>query len=251
MSIEFNRVKSHSSKWSKKYPRTRINNHGGDRKAAIAAGWYKFNWEDDHINMLDSKLITRFLKSNIGRPIDKVFSEFLEKCDSKLRKHYPLKQEFYSYIEEKEDIKWLGGFYVTNGILNYKKRVKYNPPQYPIKFSCITYGEAENYNITNMPKNKDIVLICEKANKTKSPQYLGNLCVYEGRNIVKKSVYIIDIDAYTPTFEPCRIAGYGNGIGIFNFPSQSRYNVATAVFSDLLWCDDKIRYKLATKIKVV
>ena len=36
MSIEFKKQKSCSIKWSKKYPRTRINAKGGDRKAIIA-----------------------------------------------------------------------------------------------------------------------------------------------------------------------------------------------------------------------
>lgn len=65
--------------------------------------------------------IERFLKVNIGRPVNKVYSEFLKRCD-KSTKSYNLKKIFYDHIKEKEDITWYGGFYVTNGILNYKKR---------------------------------------------------------------------------------------------------------------------------------
>lgn len=250
MSIEFKRKKSHSSKWSKKYPRARINNKGGDRKAAIAAGWYKFNWNDDHFSVFNNKHILRFLKANVGRPIDKVFSEFLDKCDSKIRKNYPLKEEFYSCIEKKEDIGWHGGFYVSNGILNYKKRVRFNPVQHSLSnSSLITFSEAEDYNNDNMPKNKDIVLICEKANKAKSPQYLGNLYVYNRHNIVKKAVYIVDKDAYVPTFEISKVVGFGSEVVVFTFPSQSRYNRIRALFNDRGVWDDKVRYKLMTKVK--
>lgn len=247
MSLKFKRVKSHSSKWSKKYPRARINNKGGDRKAAIVAGWYKFNWNDDHFNMINGKHIIKFLKANVGRSIDKVFSEFLEKCDSKLRRNYPLKEEFYSYIEKKEDIGWYGGFYVTNGILNYKKRTKFICKQHLIVPSS---SDCVDYNKTNMPKNKDIVSICEQANKTKGPKYLGNFYVYDGNyNYIKKSVYIIDKDAYNPLFETSDIIGFGCGIALLNFKSQTRYNEIEAVFnSSRIWTDIN-RYKLVTEIK--
>lgn len=120
MSLEFKKQKSHSTKWSKKYPRARINNLGGDKKAIIIAGWYKFNWMDDHYYYFSKKKIERLLEANIGRPINKVFSEFLEKCSNKLRKSYPLKRYFFSCIKKVENIGYSGGFYISNGILNYK-----------------------------------------------------------------------------------------------------------------------------------
>lgn len=250
MSLEFKRKKSHNTKWSRKYPRARINNKGGDRKAAIAAGWYKFNWNDDHFSIFDDRHILRFLKANVGRPIDKVFSEFLDKCDSKLRKSYPLKEEFYHHIEKREDIDWHGGFYVTNGILNYKKRVKFNPVQHLLSnSSSVTFNEAVDYNEDNMPKNKDIVLICEKANKAKSPQYLGNFYVYDSRNIVKKAVYVVDKDADIPTFETTFIVGCGDGIGLHNFIHQDKYTETVAIFDNRGIWNDRVRYKLMTKIK--
>lgn len=250
MSLEFKRKKSHSTKWSKKYPRARINNKGGDRKAAIAAGWYKFNWNDDHFNFFNSKLVIKFLKANVGRPIDKVFSEFLDKCDSKLRKSYPLKEEFYHHIEKKEDIDWHGGFYVTNGILNYKKRVKYNYAKHSLINSHLTtLKEASDYNIDNMPKDKDIVLICEKANKTKSPQYLGNLYVYDKITPVKKAVYIIDKDANMPLFEISEVVGFGKGIATYNIKSQSTFDRTEVSFTNRGIWDEILRYKLVTKIK--
>lgn len=67
-----------------------------------------------------AKHLFRFLHSNIGRPVDKVFSEFVARCDKSI---YNPKETFYVWIKEKEDITRFGGFYITNGILNYKKRV--------------------------------------------------------------------------------------------------------------------------------
>lgn len=246
MSLEFKRKKSHNTKWSKKYPRARINNKGGDRKAAIEAGWYKFNWNDDHFNTFNHKLIIRFLKANVGRPIDKVFSEFLDKCDSKLRKSYPLKEEFYSHIEKKENIDYLGGFYVSNGILNYKKRIKYNYTQLS---NAELFISTLDYNKNNIPKNKEIALICEKANKTKGPQYLGNLYIYGGTDPVKKDVYIIDKDADIPLFETSKVIGFGSGIGIFTFKFQDKPDVKVAIFNNKGVWDGINRYKLVTKIK--
>ena len=247
MSIEFKKQKSCSIKWSKKYPRTRINAKGGDRKAIIATKWYKIN--DTRFN---SKLVVRFLRANTGKPVDKVFSEFLKRCDSKLRRNYSLKlkEEFYYYIKKKEDIGKYGGFYITNGILNYKKRVKYNYLEHPpVDKSAITLSKALDYNNNIMPKSKSIVPICEKANKTKSPQYLGNLCVYDRYNIVKKDVYIVDKDAYIPTFELTEVVGFGSGIRVTTFMSQSKYNNTDVVFSDREIWDNETRYKLMCKIK--
>lgn len=244
MSLEFKRKKSHSTKWSHKYPRARINNKGGDRKATIDAGWHKNNWNDDVTYNIPSKLIEKFLMANIGRPIDKVFSEFLEKCDSKLRKSYPLKKEFYSYIEKKEDIPWYGGFYITNGILNYKKGTKYTNTSIIPSFS-----ECVSYNVKNMLGYKQIAIMCEKSNKTKSPQYLGNFYIYNGSTPIKKNVYIVDKDAYLPGFEISEIIGYGSSIELLNFNSQTRYNTARASFATSKIWDNKIRYKLMTKIK--
>lgn len=246
MSLEFKRKKSHSTKWSNKYPRARINNKGGDRKAIIVTGWYKNNWNDDTTYNIPSKLIEKFLMANIGRPVDKVFSEFLEKCDSKLRKSYPLKKEFYSYIEKKEDIPWYGGFYITNGILNYKKGTKFKYTNISI---IPSFSECVSYNIKNMPKYKQIAIMCEKSSETKSPQYLGNFYVYNRPTPIKKSVYIVDKDAYLPTFEISEVVGFGCGVGLFNYSTQSRYNATIAMFDNRRIRDNKARYKLMTKIK--
>lgn len=243
MSIEFKRKKSHSSKWSKKYPRARINNKGGDRKAAIAAGWYKFNWNDDHFNFFNSKLVIKFLKTNVGRPINKIFSEFLDKCDSKLRKSYPLKEEFYHHIKKKEDIDWHGGFYISNGILNYKK--PYSKEEHKKRINQANYNPLKDYiefNSTNIPSNRDIKEICRKASYTKEPQLLGKLYIQlKYTNCILKDVYIMDSKYSNFLYEPCKIL------------TEEYYSVGgiSIIFDFIYWLASwrNPEYKLVIKIK--
>lgn len=106
-------------KYSKKYPRTAIKNKGGDRKAYKKVKWCRINFIDDRCNDKNTTKLMRFLKNNVGRPIDKVLSEFIQRCHKSM---YKPKEFLYSYIEEKDKIWWsMGGFYLSNGILNYKK----------------------------------------------------------------------------------------------------------------------------------
>lgn len=58
--------------------------------------------------------------ANLSRPVDKVFSEFLQRC-RKGTEIYNLREKFYNMFKNKEDIKYGGGFYLSNGIINFKK----------------------------------------------------------------------------------------------------------------------------------
>lgn len=241
MSLEFKRKKSGSTKWSKKYPRARINNKGGDRKAAIEAGWYKFNWNDDHFNMFNGKHIIKFLKANIGRPIDKVFSEFLDKCDNKLRKSYPLKEEFFSYIEKKENVNYLGGFYISNGILNYKKSCS---KEYRKKIEEIydkPLQDCIDYNLLHLPSKKKIIEICREATNTKRPQLLGNLYIRVKYTNQLKDVYVMDSDYPDFLYTPCEI----------NIDRYYPTNCISIVLNYLQYGSkfSDFKYKLVTKIK--
>lgn len=242
MSLEFKRKKSHNTKWSRKYPRARINNKGGDRKAAIEAGWYKFNWNDDHFNTFNHKLIIRFLKANVGRPVNKVFSEFLDKCDSKLRKSYPLKEEFYWHIEKKEDIDYLGGFYVSNGILNYKKSC--SKEEYRKKIAELYHKPLQDcidYNLSHLPSKKKIIEICREATNTKKPQLLGNLYVLVKYTNQLKDVYVMDSDYPDFLYAPCEIR------------TESYYPPSCiSIALDYVHYGSKFddfKYKLVTKVK--
>lgn len=72
------------------------------------------------------KEIRGFLKARAGKPVDKVFSEFLTEM-GKHRKNYSSKQVFYRIVYG--NARHCGqNFYVTNGILNYGRRRKKNFP---------------------------------------------------------------------------------------------------------------------------
>lgn len=98
------------SRWAKRYPRKRILKRGSEK----AAGWY-FHGD-----------LHKFLLKNVGRPVDKVFSEFLQRCRRGTEK-YNLREWFYDMFEEKENIDYRGGFYLSNGIINYKKKKSKRP----------------------------------------------------------------------------------------------------------------------------
>lgn len=118
--IEFtlNRNKNgKKSRWAKKYPRKRILKRGSEK----AIGWYFHNWYDDGYHYFHGDLY-KFLLKNVGRPVDKVFSEFLQKCRRGTEK-YNLRERFYDMFKEKENIDYRGGFYLSNGIINYKKKL--------------------------------------------------------------------------------------------------------------------------------
>lgn len=72
------------------------------------------------------KKFRKFLMKRIGKPIDKVFSEFLIEA-KKFNHNENLEELFYSHIFYRENkMRWgkAVGFYVSNGILNYKNDYK-------------------------------------------------------------------------------------------------------------------------------
>lgn len=214
--IEF-KERSKGSKWNKRTPRTRIKNHGGDRAAYKEAGWFKHNWNDGSRMRWAFKNIERFLKANVGRPVDKVFSEFLERCGKSMAS-YNLKDWFYSNIEEKEKLTWSGGFYITNGILNYKKRTK--RPEYKHEPSV----NWEQYNLDKMP---NLAAICKKVDSVRDKQFMGMFYISDSYSL--KPVYLISRTIYNEglywlRFKTCRIRGVGDCIQIYNWNNQNKLN---------------------------
>lgn len=212
--IEFGTKRSGNGKKSrlhKKFPRKRIAKVGEK-----VAGWCRNNWNDDRYSYLSGNF-HKFLLSNVGRPVDKVFSEFLKRCDRTAHK-YNLKYEFYDYFEEKSEIDYLGGFYLTNGIVNYKKPTK-RPKGKPYVFT-------EDFNRAAIPV---ISIVCRECDKTHVKQFFG---VFELRGILKrvylveKSVYDTDLNLQVK-YEPCYIRGVGNGIRevFWSISNKPRYEL--------------------------
>lgn len=214
--IEFKK-RSKGSKWNRRTPRTRIKNHGGDRVAYKEAGWFKHNWKDVSRGHWAFKSINRFLRANVGRPIDKVYSEFLKRC-GKSMEAYNLKYWFYRHIEEKEELTWSGGFYITNGILNYKKRTKRPECKYTPSVNW------EQYNLDKMP---ELAAICKKTNSIRDKQFMGMFYISDSYTL--KPVYLIERTIYNEglywlRFKTCRIRGAGDYIQAYNWDSQSKLN---------------------------
>jgi hypothetical protein len=197
------------SRRSKKFPRKKIL-HRGDEKYC---NWFKNNWDEDKDPYFSGDLY-KFLMSNVGRPVDKVFSEFLGRC-RKSASRYNLKDKFYDMFEKKEDIDYRGGFYLTNGIVNYKKRTE--RPYH----SCIN---TEDLNRAAMPS---LAAVCRECESTHTKQYLG---IFYISYYSRKRVYVVERSAYEADlklqakYKPCYIHGIGRGA----------YEVP--------WCGNKVKY---------
>lgn len=198
--IEFRTKRSGNGKKSrlhKKFPRKRIAKVGEK-----VAGWCRNNWNDDRYSYLSGNF-HKFLLFNVGRPVDKVFSEFLKRCDRTAHK-YNLKYEFYDYFEEKSEIDYLGGFYLTNGIVNYKKPTK-RPKSKP-------YILIEDRNRVSMPV---LAPICRECDATHTKQFLGIFWLsYDTQKrvyLVEKSVYDTNLNLQVK-YKPCYIHGVGRGV---------------------------------------
>lgn len=214
--------KGKKSRWYHKYPRAKINNRGGDKIAHKEAYWFRSNWLDDNFSFISWKDIDKFLMSNVGRPINKVFSEFVKRCDSTT---YNLKKEFYSHISRKEDITpRLGGFYITNGILNYKKKVNNPVPK-------VYTTDFEDYNRRNLPK---LGPICKKCEATHTKQFLGEFKLCYCDSI--RRVYIVENSVFEDNvklqlhYKPCHIYGVGQGVYDYKCDEYSRVMYSTTIW---------------------
>lgn len=219
----------------KKFPRKRIL-HRGDEKAA---SWFRNNWIDDNYTYLKGNL-DRFLKSNVGRPVDKVFSEFLDRCN-KSASAYNLRKWFYDMFKEKSEIGWSGGFYITNGILNYKKRIKKPKPK--------PYISIGDYNRQLMP---DIAALCKQCEISHLKQPMG---VFELVHNVQKSVYVVERRVWLSDlklqahYKLCSIYGVGRGVSKIVWNSQDKMYRATYELWDGCRWDNLPEFVFITKIE--
>lgn len=200
----------------RKFPRKEIL-HRGDEKLC---NWYPDNWDDDNYPYFHGNL-TKFLMSNIGRPVDKVFSKFLSRC-KKSALRYNLKQEFYDMFEKKEDIDYTGGFYLTNGIINYKKRSNPPYPKRPVSISDL--------NRELLPRNLNI--LCKRCVETHLPQLLGKFWLdCESKRevfIIEREVFdtgwMFDVRTYRAisNYRRCFVWGLGSGVNERSWTSQDK-----------------------------
>lgn len=202
--IRFGKRKAGNGKRSRtwaKFPRgrKRVKNFNATHARMRAFyGWGECTITADHVD--------RFLLANIGKPVDQVFTKFLERCDSTIEDP---KKIFFGEIEKKEEIipRW-GGFYVTNGILNYKKRKK------PIsKGEIVSHSDL---NMQFMPEKSRILEICRQAKDTQKAVFLGRFYIYNGcwsHRLV--SVYVIPKGLIVWPSRNVTVAGFGVGIRLY------------------------------------
>ena len=222
------------SRCLKKFPRKRIL-HRGDEKAA---SWFRNNWIDDNYIYFKGNL-GRFLKSNVGRPVDKVFSEFLDRCNKSARV-YNLRKWFYDMFKEKSEIGWSGGFYITNGILNYKKRTK--------KPKSKSYISMCDYNRQLIP---DIAALCKQCEISHLKQPMG---VFGLVHNVQKSVYVVERSVWLSDlklqahYKLCSIYGVGRGVSkiVWNFQDKM-YRATYELWDGYRW-DNLPEFVFITKI---
>ena len=208
--------KGKRSRWSKKFPRKRIL-HRGDEKYC---NWYPNNWDEDNYPYFHGNL-TKFLISNIGRPVDKVFSKFLGRC-RKSASRYNLKQEFYDMFEEKSEIDWSGGFYITNSIVNYKKRTK--KPKHSSYHSLL---DMEDFNKKVVPNLSTICRVCEESH-TKQPfgEFKLTYKVQKRVYLVEREIWLNDLKLQS-YYRLCSIYGVGKGVSKSVWNSQDKMYKAT------------------------
>lgn len=231
------------SRWAKKYPRKRILKRGNEK----AAGWYFHNWYDDNYHYFHGNL-HKFLLKNVGRPVDKVFSKFLQKCRKGTEK-CDLKGQFYDMFKEKEDINYEGGFYLSNGIINFKKRSKKPKCHYipsPI--------DLERFNAQNLPSKRELYNICKVAEETHKKQLLGVFHISTGLYKTRKAtVYIAtksDYEAFYFCMGIANIEGIGTGVKFLICKSQERKEHVDPIFITSYGCKG-LNYRLPDYVFLV
>lgn len=249
--MEFTLSRSRNGKKSRgtrKYPRKRILKKGSKK----AVGWYFHNRYEDDYHYLHGDL-HKFLLKNVGRPVDKVFSEFLQRCRRGTEK-YNLKEWFYDMFEEKGNIGYRGGFYLSNGIINYKKKSK-RP-----EVSCVPSPLIlSQFNTQNLPSKRELYSICKKAEETHEKQLLGTFYTSTGLYKTRKAtVYVATGEDYRTSYFYMRIVEIveiGVGIKFRIYEGQTRKECLMPIFittSKIKWEDWRSPdYVFLTKEEVI
>ena len=114
-------------------------------------------------------------------------------------------------FEEKENIDYRGGCYVSNGISNYKKRSKRPRGSYTPSPSILQY-----LNTQNLPSKKELYSTCKKAEETHKKQLLGTFYISTSLYKSKKAtVYVAARSDYKASYFYMKIAKIAEiGLGV-------------------------------------
>lgn len=128
--------------------------------------------------------IRKFLMARVGRPVDKVYSEFLQE-GSKYAQIRNLQEVFNEFIHQRDNYAnrglKLGGFYVSNDILNYKASKK--------RVELFNRSHIE-YNRSHFPDSetmKNVTLVLG----IRGPQLLTKMWVVVKGNLMLLPVYLV------------------------------------------------------------
>ena len=142
------------------------------------------------------KEVENFLMKRVGRPVNDVFLEFMLEM-KKHTQNEPIKETFDSFLDYEEEkmkgYQWASGFYVSNGILNYKKysrkRQAYSPKHIKWNNSHIKMDVLEQF--------KPITTYLFKRASTTGPLFIGKLWVSVKGNYMLLPIWAVHRDKFS------------------------------------------------------
>lgn len=160
----------------KRYGRGRKSRVYKKFRRCILKDWEKGNKEikasewDKSDRTLQWSPIKKFLISNIGKPIDKVYSEFLKRW----------RADKYNPSEEFDTTIKYFNMEVVNGILKRKKEINAKRPRQPLSYTL----NCKRWN------DVDLNQLIKRLRETRTAQYIGRFYVYNGNEETEESVYM-------------------------------------------------------------
>lgn len=138
--IEFGLKHKHSSGWHKKFPRQKI-----ERENPMHLGMHEHlrlrnEWFEGRDGYLSWKDLEKFFEANLGKNVDKVFSEFVKRA-KRFNHDVSLRERFFDALDP--DQRWPPKYTIDsqNRITKYVKE----------ESKGITRGKAEEYNKAHLP----------------------------------------------------------------------------------------------------
>lgn len=139
--IEFGLKHRGSSYWKKKYPRKKINK--GDFKHQSMHDRFKFGYDRNYHNgWLSWKDLDKFFEANLGKSVDKVFSEYVKRA-KRFDHDVSLRDTFYNALNPKRRYKVSYCIDSQNRIAKFKES----------NVRVISNKEALTYNEIHYPKD--------------------------------------------------------------------------------------------------
>ena len=138
--IEFGLKHRHSSGWHKKFPRQKI-----ERENPMHLGMHEHlrlrnEWFEGRGGYLSWKDLEKFFKANLGKNVDKVFSEFVKRA-KRFNHDVSLRERFFDALDT--DRRWPPKYTIDsqNRITKYVKE----------ESKGVTTSKAEEYNKAHLP----------------------------------------------------------------------------------------------------